>query len=226
MLIDVIAPVSGFFSPCSRSSFHCFCSSQYSACGAINSRFTRPCSDSTPNPGAVCSRGSGGSLSISFIAIGLVLPFVCSASSSSTFRSAHIRKNPVMMNSNSNAAKITMPFRPMMFCSYGCSKSTNDFSCFVDPIFQFGIWDLRFGICFNPQSQIQHPKTSMSTSVLDRILEDRIHHRHKRTFHQLDEKIPDPNPADGDRGNEIHPPNNKGALCASMCRDPWARADK
>src|SRR5215213_21548 len=59
------------FNPVLRFSSHCFRRTSYSLCGISLSRLLRcPSSVVIANPGAACSRGSGGSLSSFFNAIG------------------------------------------------------------------------------------------------------------------------------------------------------------
>jgi hypothetical protein len=96
----------------------------------------------------------------------------------------HVKKRPHKAERDDDQkqqpdAEVDNSLQPMMFCSYGCSKSTNDFSCFVEPIIRFGfgigIWDF---VNWSSQLRIQNPKSeipnpSMSVSVLDSVLEER-----------------------------------------------------
>src|SRR6476620_826348 len=93
-----------------------------------------------------------------------------------------------------------------MFCSYGLSKSTNDFSCLVEPITQFWILDFGFGIwnsIQNPRSAIRN--RSVSVPVLDGVFEERIHRREKRPAFKLTEVVPQPKSADSYRRDNVHP---------------------
>src|SRR5688500_19691438 len=96
-----------------------------------------------------------------------------------------------------------MPLKPIMFCSYGISKSTNDFSCFVEPI--KSVWSLESGVfsLATPDSELQ--TRLMSVSVLDSFFEERIHNRHKRPLHQLPKEIPEPDPAHRNGSGDIQP---------------------
>src|SRR5215204_1708849 len=66
----------------------------------------------------------------------------------------------------------------------------------------------------------------MSMSMLDGVLEERVHNWHKRTIGQLTEKIPNPDSPDRDRGDNIHPGYKENSVLAPMLADPRAWTDQ
>src|SRR5215211_8660159 len=66
----------------------------------------------------------------------------------------------------------------------------------------------------------------MSVSVLDGVFEKRIHYRHERPFCQLVQKIPNPDTAYRNWGNNVHPTYREPDMRAGVFADSRTRPDK